>query len=917
MPDAIVVKDSPANDAEAYETLLQIADRRTLHIPPEILVRCVLALPGEWGWPVRRAALEAILRRVASIRTQEIAVVQEPRRGPWGRYVLGRADADGTLPYDVRLASSAPVRGSCDCADFLRGALGLCKHLLAVLEHLARKPRAFGQIMKTPIASSRGGEIVWDATSAPPASTDPLEALVLTPPQPNGHKAPAIPLTIASLFRATKTGHGSLKTTQGADPEARIRLVRSLEAHARKAHAAADPAARAVLAEERARLERVLRLRTAAPQIRQALGRAKRRLYPYQKEGIRRFLAEGRLVLADDMGLGKTTQAIVGAGALYDARVVRRGLLVVPASLKPQWEREWQAVSDAPLRLIEGGAGDRRSIYQSTPRGFLVTNYEQVVRDLDAVIAWAPDMVVLDEAQRIKNWATKTALTIKRLKPDFRLVLTGTPMENRLEELASIVEWVDDRALEPKWRLVPWHSTYADGKQEVIGARNLDLLRKRLAPVLLRRLRSEVLSQLPARQDTVIPVELTAEQREAHDDLNQPIAKLARIVQRRPLTQGEFLKLMALLLTQRVIANGMAQLNFLSTWPEIRDRPPEPKLIESLAAPKLIEFRELISNLVVTQKRKVVVFSQFRRMLELAAWAVSDLLSAAGGLRALFFTGQEGARRRTQNLVDFHDDPQAAVLFLTDAGGVGLNLQKAANACINLELPWNPAVLEQRIGRIHRLGQKRPIDVYNLVSRACIEERIAGLVAGKRALFKGLFDGTTDQVQFDRSGALGAVLERLVAVPTAGQAPFSVETEAEEQPSVDAAASAPSDEVEPGMVFADDDVVAQPPQASSNPTGKGPEGTPLLPTAVGDAGESVEHLLGALTVRRSADGGVRIEAPLHAAHALMSLFEGMARLLGAATEPTATIPTPTENIARPVDAFYPITASTGSQTGGL
>jgi SNF2 family DNA or RNA helicase len=174
--------------------------------------------------------------------------------------------------------------------------------------------------------------------------------------------------------------------------------------------------------------------------------------------------------------------------------------------------------------------GDRRSIYQSTPRGFLVTNYEQVVRDLDAVIAWAPDMVVLDEAQRIKNWATKTALTIKRLKPDFRLVLTGTPMENRLEELASIVEWVDDRALEPKWRLVPWHSTYADGKQEVIGARNLDLLRKRLAPVLLRRLRSEVLSQLPARQDTVIPVELTAEQREAHDDLNQPIAKLARIV---------------------------------------------------------------------------------------------------------------------------------------------------------------------------------------------------------------------------------------------------------------------------------------------------------------------------------------------------------------------------------------------------
>ena len=156
-----------------------------------------------------------------------------------------------------------------------------------------------------------------------------------------------------------------------------------------------------------------------------------------------------------------------------------------------------------------------------------MTNYEQVVRDFEAIVRWAPDLVVLDEAQRIKNWATKTALTVKRLKPEFRLVLTGTPMENRLEELASIVEWVDDRALEPKWRLVPWHSAYADGAREVVGARNLDSLRTRLAPVLLRRVRAEVLSQLPPRQDSVIPVEMTAEQRDAHDELMQPIAKLA------------------------------------------------------------------------------------------------------------------------------------------------------------------------------------------------------------------------------------------------------------------------------------------------------------------------------------------------------------------------------------------------------
>jgi SNF2 family DNA or RNA helicase len=147
---------------------------------------------------------------------------------------------------------------------------------------------------------------------------------------------------------------------------------------------------------------------------------------------------------------------------------------------------------------------------------------------------------------------------------------------------------------------------------------------------------------------------------------------------------------MSLLATQRVISNGMAQLNFEDTWPDIRPREPSPKLIESLATPKLIELRELIASLVITQKRKVVVFSQWRRMLELAAWSVSDLL-AAEGLRALFFTGQERTRRRTQNLVDFHDDPQAVVLFLSDAGGVGLNLQKAANTwnCRGTRPCWN------------------------------------------------------------------------------------------------------------------------------------------------------------------------------------------------------------------------------------
>jgi superfamily II DNA or RNA helicase len=873
MTNASSVVFTPGRDTEAFEALVHLAGRRTLPIPAEILAEHTMALPGGWDWPVRRAAFEAILRRLSSARGQELTVAKSPRRGPFGDYSLRSQQTGAALRYDVRLYSVAPLQGRCDCPDFVRGALGLCKHLLAVVDQLAAKSRLWKEATDGPTAQLP--RLRWDTTLAPASAFDPLSALGLEPDGTSERVRP--PAGLLRLFRSAKSGPWRLEETHEEDPEARLRLVADLQKQQRLAGHDGDPAVRAVLADERNRLERILRLRAHRQRLRGASSHGKRRLYDYQKAGVERFLAQGRLVLADDMGLGKTTQAIVAAAALQEVGLVRRGLFIVPASLKSQWQREWQAVSSAPLVVVEGGPEARREIYTRTRRGFLVTNYEQVVRDLDAIASWGADLVVLDEAQRIKNWSTRTALTIKHLRPTYRLVLTGTPMENRLEELASIVEWVDDRALEPKWRLLPLHSAYADGTREVTGARNLAALRARLAPVLLRRLRSEVLAQLPPRQDTVVPVALTEEQRSAHDDLNLPIAKLLAMGKRRPLSPPEFLRLMSLLATQRVIANGMAQLNFKETWPELRLRAPTPKLLESLATPKLNELRELVGNLVVTQKRKLVVFSQWRRMLELAAWAVSDLI-APEGLRAMFFTGQEGLRRRTQNLVDFHDDPKAAILFLSDAGGVGLNLQKAANACINLELPWNPAVLEQRIGRIHRLGQKRPIDVYNLVSQECIEERIAGIVSDKRALFKGVFEGSSDQIAFERSSSFMTLLERLIEPPSV-PAPVAADPAAE---------AAAADEAEGSAIEVEEMV-----DAANAPGQDAPAPSPETPLAAslamgGDA--PIARLFQAIRVERGSDGSLRIEAPPAAAGALASLFDGMARLLTAVAAPAPTKP---------------------------
>lgn len=164
MPETTPAAAAPVTETEAFEALKQIAGRRSHPIPTDLLARHALELPGTWDWPVRRAAFEAILRRLASARAQEIAVLERPRSGPWGRYVLGRPEVEGAISYDVRLVAGQPLRGSCDCADFLRGSLGLCKHVLRRPSGMpvGRAPPTFAAGASTSWLSSPG---LWSATT--------------------------------------------------------------------------------------------------------------------------------------------------------------------------------------------------------------------------------------------------------------------------------------------------------------------------------------------------------------------------------------------------------------------------------------------------------------------------------------------------------------------------------------------------------------------------------------------------------------------------------------------------------------------------------------------------------------------------------------------------------------------------------
>ena len=899
MSSAVAQIEVPVAESEAFQELLSRIGRKTGKIPPELMVRHVLGCVPPHEWPSRVDAMEAVVRRLESIRRESLRVETRPAEGRLLGLYVTRRSGSGSRPYRTVLQGLDPIEGRCDCPDFLKNSLGLCKHVLVVLEHLHTRPRLLQQALKEQEWSEPGSRngLFWSPIRPLTGIGDWLDRVEWRGNFEAAKGRSARVEQAARWFRSGRDGNASLKNSHPDNLARRLELVEDLLkiVPAGTPGSLHDPALRKLLENERRHLKPIVEQVLGAGEIHDAIKGLKRPLYPYQREGVERFLAAGRLLLADDMGLGKTAQAIACCNIMRHSGRVRRGLIIAPASLKPQWAREWALFSDLPIHVVDGNPEERQATYTACKDGFLIINYEQLLRDLEIVRHWNPDLVVLDEAQRIKNWATKTALSVKGLTPEYRLVLTGTPMENRIDELASIVEWVDDMALEPKWRLASLHSIRADGKREVTGARHLDTIRDRLRHCMVRRVRQDVLDQLPSRTDTRVPIEMTSAQMEAHEDLNQPIAQLVQISLKRPLKQAEFLRLMSLLTTQRIISNGLVQLQFEGLWPTIRGRRPDESVLHGLSAPKLIELRQLVRQIVLEQGRKVVVFSQWRRMLSLAHWAVSDLLGD-NSLRAGFFTGAEGQRRRTQNIVEFHDDPDFRILFTSDAGGVGLNLQRAANCVVNVELPWNPAVLEQRIGRIYRLGQKLPIDVYNLVCEQGIESRIAALVGSKQAFFKGLFDGESDSVQFGQSANFLAKVQKLYdaealdrVTSTGSVADIDADTS---DAGIDDELTDPFDELidaadeshDQPAVGTNDNLLTAAPTVPFEPSTSLPSvaAFPVTSTAAAlpSAGE-VREFFSQLQVRRAPSGNVVIEAPPEAASTLGALFEGMAAMLHA------------------------------------
>jgi SNF2 family DNA or RNA helicase len=412
--------------------------------------------------------------------------------------------------------------------------------------------------------------------------------------------------------------------------------------------------------------------------------------FPYQLEGIAFLMPRHAALLADEMGLGKTAQAILAIRLLIQAGMVRRVLIVCPKPLVFNWGRElklWAA--DLPFEVFAGDIHLRRATWHVSNCPVKLINYELLTRDVEFLDddRAAFDLVVLDEAQRIKNHDSKTAQVVRSIRRGRSWAMTGTPIENRPEDLIHIFEFVDPGRIP--------HDTPAKRLPQMTG------------DCILRRTKEDVQSDMPPKVIRDLPLELTPAQREAYD-----LAESEGVVRLNSL--GETI-------TVQHVFQLVMRLKQICNFDPVTGA--SAKLEQLLA-----DMEEVAAN-----GRKAIVFSQWVEPLEILAQALADF----GPLQ---FHGKIPTQHRPAIIDQFKSDPTRHVILMSyGTGSVGLNLQFTEHVFL-FDRWWNPAVEDQAINRAHRIGQKNSVTVTRFLTENTIERRIAEVLEAKRKIFNELLE---------------------------------------------------------------------------------------------------------------------------------------------------------------------------------
>jgi superfamily II DNA or RNA helicase len=468
-----------------------------------------------------------------------------------------------------------------------------------------------------------------------------------------------------------------------------------------------------------AHLEKLESLRTYQPQVPRAL---QAELRDYQHDG---FVWLARLAqwgvgacLADDMGLGKTVQTLA---LLLQRAASGPQLVVAPTSVTLNWQAE--SARFAPglkLRLYQ----QQRSLEDLGPGDLVVVSYGLLQQDTAAFTAHRWTSVVLDEAQAIKNAQTKRSQTVMALEADFRMVATGTPLENHLGELWNLFRFINPGLLGSQDSFANRFATPIE-QGDVPARRALKAL---IQPFILRRLKSQVLEELPARTEITYKIPLSAE--EAH--------------------QYEALRQQAVDNLSRVDPQAVKSMQVLAEITRLRRFCCHPSLVlpgSTLQSSKLQAFTEIVGELL-ENRHKALVFSQFVDHLSIVrAWLDQQ------GIAYQYLDGSTPPKERQKRVEAFQSGVGDIFLISLKAGGSGLNLT-AADYVIHLDPWWNPAVEDQASDRAHRMGQQRPVTIYRLVTENSIEEQIVALHGRKRDLADSLLDGGEISAKLDADALL-------------------------------------------------------------------------------------------------------------------------------------------------------------------
>ncbi|MBP8924495.1 MAG: DEAD/DEAH box helicase [Pseudomonadales bacterium] len=610
--------------------------------------------------------------------------------------------------YRVAIRGQQSGDNYCSCADYASNELGTCKHIEFVLARLEKK---------------RGANAAFKRGYEPPFSelflrNDGSRAIYF---RAGTDCPPRLLRRAGRLF--DQACDGRLPVEKFAELDAFLTAVARTDHELRFYDDARDFVAGLRDAERRAMVLDASYPRGAAG-LKKLL---KVPLYPYQAEGTLFAVRAGRALIGDEMGLGKTIQAIAAAEILARHFGVAKVLVICPTSLKYQWQSEIKRFAGRDSFVVSGSRARRQQDY-ARDDFCKITNYEKLQPDLDLITAWAPDLVIVDEAQRVKNWNTIAARALKRIDSPYAVVLTGTPLENKLEELISIVQFIDQHRLGPTWKLLHEHQLKdADGR--VTGYARLERIGQTLAPIMIRRRKSEVLLQLPSRTDQNLMVPMTELQMLHHQENAETVTRIVQRWRRMKFLSDK---------DQRLLTCALQNMRMVCNSSYLLDQ-------ETDHGVKADELAALLDELFEQPEAKAVVFSQWTRTHDIVIRRLD-----ARGIGYVSFHGGIASEKRPALVERFRDDPGCRVFLSTDAGATGLNLQHASTV-VNMDLPWNPALLEQRIARIHRMGQQRPVQVINLVAKGTIEEGMLSVLAFKRSLSAGILDGGASEISLGGS----------------------------------------------------------------------------------------------------------------------------------------------------------------------